>query len=129
MLLLPPMIEWLNALTLPLPMLWTQGPEDPEFGHHNQVGTVTPVPGGAGEIRQGAGEEQMVLLMVKSRRENRDKLLQTAREVDRQLRGIENALIWGTYVRFVFRQGTVDAVFEEPERDRVIANYLIETGV
>lgn len=128
MLMLSPVVDWLNDLALTLPIKFTEGPEDPEFGYHHLVGTVTLVPGGAGEVRQGTGEEEMVLLMVKARRENRSKLLTTAREVDNALRFIENASIWDTYVRYVLRQGSVSSSFEEPERDRIFANYLIETG-
>lgn len=128
MLLLPPVIEWANALTLTLPVKFFEGPEDPEFGHHNLVGTFTLAPGGQGETKQGMFEEDQLILSVKGRREQRSKLVQSARELDIMLRNIANATIWGTYVRYVLRQGSVGTSFEDPERDRIIATYLIETG-
>lgn len=128
MLVLAPVVDWLNALDLPLPIKFTEGPEEPEFGNHLLVGTVTLVPGGAGETHQGAFEEEQVLVLVRGRREKRAQLVASARALDKQLRLIENSLIWGTYVRYVFRQGSLSTSFEEPDRDRVIGNYLVHTG-
>jgi hypothetical protein len=122
------LVDWINALPKSLPVPFTAGPEMAEFGKGDGAGTVTRVPGGQGERREGTFEQIQLLFVLRSRREKYDLLEKTTQEIDDALRVRGNEELWGTYVLYALRQGTIDPGFEEPERVSFSFNYMIEIG-
>lgn len=121
-------VTWLNAVSTPLRVPVSVGPEMPEFANADNAGTATEVPGGEGLKREGVFEQVNVLLVIRTRSEKRKLLRQTAQALDDALLAVANQMLWGTYVLYVDRPGTIDASFEDPERVSCIANYAIEMG-
>lgn len=121
---------WANAQPLTLDIPFEPGPErsQTEFGNGDLIGLVTKVPGGAGETHDGAFEEFAILVQLRARDYEYDDLEKDAGTLDAALRDIENKSIWGTYIRYVLRTGTVTPSFEEDERVSFLANYLIAEG-
>lgn len=121
--------NWLTARPVSFKIPFTPGPEIEEFGTADRAGTVTKVPGGQGEVREGTFEAFQIIVVMRARKEDYDALEASAKAYDKALRDLENVMLWGTYVLYVRRQGTLDASFEEPERNSFIANYAIEIGL
>lgn len=121
--------DWLTSLPVSYRIPFTPGPEILEFANGDRAGTVTKVPGGQGEVRQGTFERFQIMVVMRARKEDYAALEKVADEYDKALTARGNELLWGTYVLYVLRQGTLDASFEEPERNSFIANYAIEIGL
>lgn len=122
--------DWAQAQSLSLEMPFEPGPEraDLEYGNADLIGIITKVPGGAGETLQGAFEEFSIMVQMRARTFQYELLEADADALDGLFRAIENATIWGTYIRYVFRQGTITPDFEEDERVSFLANYVIAEG-
>lgn len=123
--------DWAAAQTLALKLPFKPGPERSglEWGDADQIGIITKVPGAAGLVRERTFEQFQILVQLRARVDKYNELEKAAGQLDTALIDIENASIWGTYIRFVTRDGTVTPSFEEDERISFLANYTIEEGL
>lgn len=125
-----PLVDWTNGLALPLTIPFIAGPDIREYGKGDRAGSVTKVPGGGGLLREQTFEQVQVQWFFRSRIGEYALLEDTAEALDNALRAIQNELLWGTYVRFVQRLGTLTPEADEPEeRVSFVGNYLIEIGL
>lgn len=121
---------WADSQPLALSLPFKPGPDrgSLEWGNADQIGIITKVPGGAGLVRERTFESFQILVQLRARVDKYAELEKAAGQFDDALLGIENASVWGTYIRFVTRDGTVTPSFEEDERISFLANYTIEEG-
>jgi len=120
--------DWLNGQDLGMRMNWRPGPEQLEFDVNNTSATVTRT-GGQGLLAEGTEDDYTLLVLVRSGREQLNKLELVADKLDRALLAVGNEMIWGTYVQFVDRLGAPPLPdYESPERVLMGAQYQVREG-
>lgn len=120
--------DWLTSQDLGMRMHWRPGPEQPEFDVNNTSATVTRN-GGQGLLAEGTEDDYTLLLLVRSGREQLDKLELAADKLDRVMLAVGSEMIWGTYVQFVDRLGAPPLPdYESPERVLMGAQYQVREG-
>lgn len=127
------LVDWSNALTgMSLEIPFTAGPRVAEFGatsRADNIGVITPIPGGGGSVREGAFRQVMVQVILRARESDRDDLEKTAQQYQDAIEAVSNQDAWGTYVTFAQLFGTHDVTAaDEEQRVTIVSNYLIEMG-
>jgi hypothetical protein len=118
---------WLNALETTLDLAFHRGPEMPAFMKADNVGMVTKVPGGE-LASEGATEVVSLLVVVRSREMEYDRLEETMDQIDTALTEITSGPLWGVHVVSVARSGSISPVDEGPDHVSWLANYNVEIG-
>lgn len=118
--------ERLESATMQIP--FQVGPLDPEWGDQDRLGLVQELPG-SGLQREGTFEQITVLLTLRAEQAYQDDLRAAVKVLDDALLVVSNETIWGGYVTFVDRYGTLYPAWDEPgERISYFGNYVIEMG-
>lgn len=119
--------DWLNAVDTELPLSFHRGPALPAFMHGDGVGMVVKVPGGE-MAAEGATEVVSLLVVIRAREIDYDRLETSMDQIDTALTEITSGSLWGVHVVSVARVGSISPVDEEPDMTSWLANYNVEIG-